>query len=79
MKIVYTEYSILQKYKMSYYKEQHIDINEVLKKAKGGKSDSIVADIEDPSGQLTTITEAFADDDVIRYYLYRIVLISVIN
>ena len=48
--------------------EDHIDINQVMKKSKNvGRSDAEVVDIEDGTGETTTIREAFEDDDVIRF------------
>ena len=48
--------------------EDYIDINQVMKKSKNvGKSDAEVIDIEDGTGETTTIREAFEDDDVIRF------------
>ena len=47
--------------------EDYIDINQVMKKTKAtGRSDAEVVDIEDGTGETTTIREAFEDDDVIR-------------
>ena len=48
--------------------EDQIDINQVMKKSKNvGRSDAEVVDIEDGTGETTTIREAFEDDDVIRF------------
>ena len=47
--------------------EDYIDIDQVMKKSKNvGRSDAQVVDIEDGTGETTTIREAFEDDDVIR-------------
>ena len=47
--------------------EDYIDIDQVMKKSKHvGRSDAQVVDIEDGTGETTTIREAFEDDDVIR-------------
>jgi len=49
--------------------EDHIDINQVMKKSKSvGRSDAAVVDIEDGTGETTTIREAFEDDDVISEF-----------
>merc|ERR1719447_846110 len=49
--------------------EDHIDINQVMKKSKNvGRSDAEVVDIEDGTGETTTIREAFEDDDVISEF-----------
>ena len=53
-------------YKNDPNKEEHIDIDQVLKKTKGGNSEAEIFDVEDASGGLTTIREAFADKDIVR-------------